>query len=1110
MPKWNIPTIIEKNRRVVLALVLAILVAFSFFPFVVTEDFVASEERKALEQHNEAAKSQVAEALDDARTITRAIALTLKTENTQASFKRSADPLIADGSYLSIGLIDAQREQDNFIYSAGRLSGTTAHLDARTQQELDTMTVSNLTRSWVARDQNIPRLVMLQGAIGPVGTVIYSEIALSRLSSNHGAELLGFDDAARQDLYAGLKVDPDQLITSNNRTVGEGAHQAQRTFQSGAADFLIVSTQASPLLGGFKRELPWILLFGGFVVSLIVTGLLRQAFIRNEEVLRVANERDAESLAILDAAHEAFVSFRMDGTVLRWSNMASTLFGWTRVEALGRHGSEVFLHPDTLESVDGLQGFFEIALLNKGAESRLELTARRKDGTDLPIEITLWLGTFNGEPSIKTLSRDVSEQQKIMQELTRSRAEALDASRLKSEFLANMSHEIRTPMNGVIGMTDLLLQTRLDNDQREYAETVRTSADSLLTVINDILDFSKIEAGKLNIEEADFDLRAAVNSSVHVVADLASKKGIELVCSIDEDVPITVAGDRHRLRQVLINLLSNGVKFTQKGEVLLSVSMIESGLDYSLVRFDVTDTGIGIPEQKQSRIFESFEQVDMSATRRHEGTGLGLAIAKQLATLMGGEIGFQSKEGVGSSFWFSARLTNRQPVVVNEQNDAVELCDMRVLVVDDNATNRTMVSKLVGTWKMRPTEVANAHDAFREVKKAVSDKDPFRLLLLDFHMPEEDGASLARRIVEDDDIEKPCVVLLTSARDALTHERLDELNVAAAMNKPISHDALRRTIMSALVREERSVAQTALPSTKPEVPVGTRVLVAEDHPVNRRVASLILSQAGCEVDVVMTGVQAVEAIKRNRYSLVFMDCQMPEMDGYEATRLIRASETAGEHLPIVALTASAMKGDREKAIAAGMDDHLPKPVRSSEIIAFLNKWAHTSISGGASAGNATSNANNSNKSTDSPAIELDEQVTQGAGTGSETTELTDIKPSFDEAVLDNLRVAFGGNINHLQSILDQFVTQARLDVSALREACDKGDLDSLERISHKMKGGSGTVGATEVVETAARIEASVQDPSTSRRLIENLDQAVERAANEVEEIVRNHPSTTRT
>ena len=780
--------------------------------------------------------------------------------------------------------------------------------------------------------------------------------------------------------------------------------------------------------------------------------------------------------SIIEAVDEGITVSDRSGHFEVFNSKMEAITGYTLNEANSTGDFFSLLCPPARNPEQASTRLHEI--IETGGCCELEMTIRTKTGEEKALLVSTSVVRYKNRDMVLSAYRDITgrkraerdmsmyakqllkaksnaeEQARVLEEQARelalAREAALQASRLKSEFVANMSHEIRTPMNGVIGMTGLLLDTRLTMEQREYTDIIRTSGEALLSIINDILDFSKIEAGKLTLELIDFDLRALVEDSVDMLAQKAHEKDLELICYVSEDIPTALHGDPGRLRQIIINLLGNAIKFTETGEVSVDAALERETEHDVHVRFAIRDTGIGISEEHRQRLFKSFSQADGSTTRRYGGTGLGLAISKQLVEMMAGAIGVQSQPGVGSEFWFTVQM-EKQSKPAPAVRPRATLDDVRVLIVDDNRTNRTILSHLVGRWGMRSVAVESGELALGALREALATEDPYTIALLDMQMPEMDGASLAREIKSDPTLAGLPIVVLTSWGHG--NESMTASDISATLTKPVKESALFDTLAHILGTAEKGDVVQAGATGSPEPgevlriihPLPLRVLVAEDNAINQKVALRMLDKLGCRADVVANGREAVEALKQMPYDLVLMDCNMPEMDGFDATAVIRHMEGEQRHTIIVAMTANALRGDRERVLAAGMDDYLAKPVSQKELAVLVREW-----------------------------------TLKIRGNGNEThgTESTGHSPeAAPEEVIDSKRLAElrelaeGEDPGWLQSLAEMYLSDAAQHIEDLREAAKTENAAAVGRIAHALKGSSRNIGVLNIVATCQQLQS---------------------------------------
>ena len=754
---------------------------------------------------------------------------------------------------------------------------------------------------------------------------------------------------------------------------------------------------------------------------------------------------EARARAVFETSLDCMIITGSDGAIVEFNRAAEETFGRRRADVVGENMVDLLFAPGEQERADENMGRYAAgggagSLIGRRVETRLV----RASGEAFIAEMAVQPIPLDGEVQFATVLHDITERKRHEQELEAAMKAARAASEAKSAFLANMSHEIRTPMNAIIGMTGLVMDTELTPEQREHLLIVQDSAESLLSLINDILDFSKIEAGKLDLEEREFRLRDRLGDTMKSLALRAHAKGLELACHVAADVPEVVVGDAGRLRQVVVNLVGNAIKFTERGEVVLDVGLAgeppEPG-GAARIDFSVRDTGVGIAEHRKVAIFEAFEQADTSTTRKFGGTGLGLAISSRLVELMGGEIAIDSAVGQGSTFRFTAEFTAGDDSDLPERREIESLRGMRVLVVDDNETNRRILTEIFTNWGMRPQGVAGAKAALAVLREAVAMGVPFPLVVTDVQMPGVDGFELVRAVRESGDAGEPTILMLTSGDRPGDSRAAKDLGVAQFMTKPVKQSELLDAIGGSFhVRPAKE--------DKPEAGHrrGLKILLAEDSVPNQKLAVGLLRKFDHEVTIANNGREAIEALEvaeDGAFDVVLMDVQMPEMDGLDATRAIRERGLGGDHVPIVAMTAHAMKGDEELCLSAGMDAYLAKPIRPARLFETLDRLA---------------------------------------GGGAGPAEADDAGPAPPSASVnwDAAMETVSGDEELLAEVVGAFLEEAPQTMKTLDSAIAFGDGKTVRRAAHTLKGNYRALGCGSACATALAVEDAGRDEDMGR------------------------------
>jgi PAS domain S-box-containing protein len=777
---------------------------------------------------------------------------------------------------------------------------------------------------------------------------------------------------------------------------------------------------------------------------------------RAKDVAVAANQ--AKSI-VFDTALDAIVTIDSRSVITEWNLQAETMFRWDRTEAVGARLDQTIIpesHWDAhRRAIDAFIKTGEGPLLNTVAE----IVAVRRDGREFPVEVAITPAWSGGECTFTAFIRDITARKQTEAELRLAKDAAENASRAKSEFLAKMSHEIRTPLNGVIGMSGLLLDTALDEKQHRFAELIKTSGTSLSELINDLLDFSKIEARKMEIESIDFDLYAAVEEVAEMLSIKASLKGLDLACLTMPDVPRQVRGDSQRVKQILINLVNNAIKFTESGSISMRLTLEEQSPEHTIVRFSITDTGIGIPADRLDRLFKSFSQVDSSTTRTYGGTGLGLAISKQLAELMGGSIGVDSTAGQGSTFWFTVRLGPGSQTRQLVPTTAPDSGHRRVLAAHDSPMMRETLRSQLSCWGLEAATASTADEAMKMLIEAAATAHPYDVAILDGELPDFNTLELGKAIKARREIAETVLLILLPMGSDLEPLKLRGAGFSGHLVKPVRQSRLYDSIVDAMAStsQPNNVVAKTMPdaSSSPihnaNAANRARILIAEDNRVNQIVASEILAKHGFACDIVDNGRKAIAAVSSASYDLVLMDCLMPEIDGFEATRQIRKAEEANpamppRHTPIIALTANAINGDRERCLEAGMDDYVSKPIDPNRLIDAIQKLLARSDQ-------------------TSPTQSVIEAAAVVVSTAS-TIARNETPPLAIDALLERCM----GNAETVTSILDEFERQAVSDLAEIKGHVASGNCEGTARVAHTLKGASGILAADALSDVAFKLE----------------------------------------
>lgn len=802
-----------------------------------------------------------------------------------------------------------------------------------------------------------------------------------------------------------------------------------------------------------------------------------------------AKESEDKYRIILESIQDGYYEVDLKGNLTFFNPALSQLYGYSPEELVGMNSRE---YMDKKNAREILEVFGEVYKTGKPNNCFVH-DVITKGGNRLCMELSVSLVKDRWGKSVgfQGITRDITERMR-MADLQKAKIEAEAASMTKSGFLANISHEIRTPLNGIIGMSELALEDQTEENVYENLRTIKQEANSLLQVINQVLDFSKIEAEKMELEKIPFNLGSLLEDIAYAISISAKKKNLQLMSFLNLNVPRQLIGDPGRLRQILVNLAGNAIKFTEQGEIFIKGELKNSSKNKITVRFSIRDTGIGIPKEKQKTIFESFTQADGSTTRKYGGTGLGTTISKQLANLMGGEIGLESEVGKGSTFWFDAQFTLQEIEYENSLQNEIGLLNKKILIIAGNETHRNILHEYLDFWKCRPFEESDNEKAMNRLMESTQNQDPFDLILADFQVTNEEYFTFLKRIKHEEALKKIPIVLLTSIGQMGDGKKCIRLGIEGYLKKPIKQNELEEVIKTVLhLAQKNESPKTKTLVTRHSISENllkdVRVLLVEDYPTNQKIAMKFLEKAGFDVDLAENGQKALDMVKRIQYDVILMDIQMPVMDGYKATSEIRdleekylQSSAKSSRIPIIAMTAHAMDGYKEKCLKAGMDDYISKPLNRDLLIELVHRWRHT--------GSKILN--------ESPIISSQPK------NHSQSTEKKSVIPPLDlkQAVLE-----FEGDEAFLFEVMEGFIENVKKQLISIHKALNEGDAELIRHEAHSIKGGAANLTATNLAKLAYALEKTgiSEDLTSADTILINLEKEFNSLDNYIQETIKN-------